>query len=444
MKNRVSCSVLLFIIAFPLGLMAQAPLKMTDQLPIDPNVLIGQLDNGIKYFIRQNPKPEKRVELRLVVNAGSLYEDDDQQGLAHFCEHMCFNGSENFEKQELVNFLESAGVKFGAHLNAYTSFGETVYMLQLPTDKPDLLSKGYQVLEDWAHLVTFADEEVEKERGVVIEEWRLGLGAQERMRQKYFPVMFKGSRYAERLPIGKKKIIEQFDRETLVRFYNDWYRPDLMAIVVVGDIDVKETEAKIKAQFSSIPTKENPRKREEYAVPGNEKPLVSIVTDPEAGYNVMQVIYKHPHIKQKTVGSYKRLLTRQLFNAMFNSRFNEIMQQPDAPFIQASAYYGAFLARTSDAFMLTGVMKENQMEQGLEMLMSENEKVKRFGFTATELEREKKSLLSYYEQAAKELGKTPSRSYASELVRHYLTEEPIPGIENEFIYAKTFLKIISH
>ncbi len=254
--------------------------ELSATLPLDTVITKGRLPNGIAYYIRANRKPEKRAELRLVIDAGSILEDDNQQGLAHFVEHMAFNGTKNFPKQDLVNFLESVGVRFGADLNAYTSFDETVYMLQVPTDTPSILNKGFDILEDWAHLVSFDSDEIDKERGVIVEEWRLRRGAEARIRDKQLPVVFKNSRYAERLPIGLKEILESFKHDTLRRFYKDWYRPDLMAVVAVGDFDKKHIEALITKHFSAIPKRTDPRKRPVYPVPGNQETLFAICDRP--------------------------------------------------------------------------------------------------------------------------------------------------------------------
>ena len=235
-----------------------ATASLSQQLPIDPLITTGQLSNGLRYYIRANARPENRAELRLVVNAGSIVEDDDQQGLAHFVEHMAFNGTKNFPKQDVVAFMQSIGMRFGAHVNAYTSFDETVYMLQVPTDKPEVLAKAFQILEDWAHHVSFEPAEVDKERGVVVEEWRLGRGASTRMLDAQFPVLLQGSRYAQRLPIGKKEILEGFKHERLRQFYTDWYRPDLMAVIAVGQIDKPAVEELIKKHFGSIPPAKSP------------------------------------------------------------------------------------------------------------------------------------------------------------------------------------------
>jgi len=415
------------------------PVQSQEKMPIDPNVRMGKLDNGLVYYIRKNAKPEKRVELRLAVNAGSVLESDDQQGLAHFCEHMCFNGTKNFPHAELVNTIERMGIKFGADLNAYTSFDETVYMLKVPTDQPDLIEKGFQILEDWAHQVTFDGKEIDKERGVILEEWRLGLGADDRMRKKAFPVIFKDSKYAERVPIGKPEILKTFKHETLRQFYKDWYRPDLQAIVVVGDIDVDQMEQKIKQHFSQIQNPPNERKREVFDLPSNKEPLISIETDEEATSNNVMFFYKHPKKNIETVEDFKLKLMQDLFTGMINNRLEEISQKPDCPYIYAGTEYGSFLARTKDAYLGYAVSKENQIDKSLETVMTENQRVKLFGFTPTEFERQKAELLKEYEKQAKEYDKMESSNLAMEYVYHYLAKNPIPGAIKEHEFAKKFL-----
>ncbi len=417
--------------------------NLNELLPIDPKIKMGKLENGLVYYIRKNSKPEKRVELRLVVNSGSLQENDDQQGLAHFAEHMCFNGTKNFPKNELINFLQKIGVRFGADINAYTSFDETVYMLQIPTDKPELVEKGFQVIEDWAHQVSFEGKEIDKERGVITEEWRLGLGADDRMSKRYFPIIFKGSKYAERLPIGKIEIINSFKHETIRAFYKNWYRPDLQAVIVVGDIDVNEVEAKIINHFSKIQGPTNPIPRVEYEIPNNKEPLIAIETDKEATGNMLMYFIKHPRSVKKTVGDYKLYLMEQLYNGMLNSRLNEISRKPDAPFVMAYSSYGRFLGRSVDAYTSYAMAKENQIDKALEKLILENERVKKFGFLESELERQKEELLSNMEKAAKEADKTESANFCSEYADHYLSQEPIPGIKNELKYTKRLLPEIN-
>src|SRR5258707_3268853 len=254
---------------------------LTQQMPVDPQITMGKFSNGLRYYIRANKKPEKRAELRLVVKSGSILEDDDQQGLAHFVEHMAFNGTRHFPKNEAVAFLESLGMRFGADVNAYTSFDETVYILTVPTHKPETMDKGLLVLEDWAHNLSFDPVEIDKERGVVMEEWRLGRGAGARMRDKLFPVLLKGSRYADRLPIGKPEIIQNGKQERLKQFYADWYRPELMAVVAVGDFDKAAIEKMITSHFASIPAATKPRPRTMYDVPDHAETAYAIVTDKE-------------------------------------------------------------------------------------------------------------------------------------------------------------------
>ncbi|MCB9013465.1 MAG: insulinase family protein [Bacteroidales bacterium] len=417
--------------------------NLSSPIPPDTAIRIGQLDNGLTYYIKYNKIPEKRMEIRLAVNAGSICETDAQQGLAHFCEHMCFNGTESFPRNKMVDLLEEMGIKFGADINAGTSFDQTVYQLKIPTDKPDLIEKGFQIAEEWAHKVSFTDEDIESERNVILEEWRLGLGAEERMQQQYMPVLFKGSKYAERLPIGKVDVIKNAPYDTLRAFYKTWYRPDLMALVVVGDIDPMLAEQKVKEYFNRIPAAVNPQPRVDAAIPGNDEPLISIVTDKEATGFSASVLYKHPAADKSTYGAYRNQLKQSLYNAMLNQRLQEIALKPDSPFLYAGTGYGSFIGRTIDVYSLFVAAKENQIDKGLERLMTENERALRFGFTATELERAKKNLLTYYEKAAAESDKTQSAAYAEEFVRNYMDKESIPGIKKENEIVKNFLPGIS-
>lgn len=414
-------------------------IDLTVPIAVDPNVRIGKLDNGLTYYIRYNKKPEKRVELRLAINAGSILESNDQQGLAHFMEHMNFNGTKTFPKNELIDFLQKTGVRFGADINAYTGFDETVYMLQLPTDDTVLVEKGIQVLEDWTHNSLLDDKEIDKERGVITEEWRLGLGAEDRMMKKYLPVMLKNSRYAERIPIGKIDIIGNFRHEVLKEFYHDWYRPDLAAVIVVGDIDPVLMEAKIKKHFSYITGPASPKERTVYDIPDNKDPLIAIETDKEATNNSIQFFYKHPLKPETNLGDFRENIMAELYTSMLNNRFNEISQKPESPFVYSYSYYGEFLARTKESFIIGSMPKENQIEKSLQVMLAENERVKRFGFTATEFERQKEELLSNYEKAAKEFDKTESMRFSDEYVQNFLTREPIPGAQKAFKYVKNLL-----
>jgi zinc protease len=442
MKIKIlSLMMLAFMVS---NLFAQeSKLDMNKPLPVDPKVRIGKLDNGLVYYIRQNKKPEKRVELRLAVNTGSIMETDIQQGLAHFTEHMCFNGTKNFPKNELVNFLQTIGVRFGADINAYTGFDETVYMLQIPTDKEGLLEKGYQVIEDWAHNVTMDGKEIDKERGVITEEWRLGLGANDRMRKVYFPIIFKGSKYADRVPIGTYEILQNFKHETLREFYHDWYRPNLQAVIVVGDINIDSAEAKIKQHFGGIKNPENPKTRTSFDLPANKEPLIAIATDKEATGNMVMLFYKHPHVVKKTINDYKTYLMEQLYTGMLNARLSEISLKQDAPFIGASTSYGQFLARSGDAYSSYASAKENQIDKSLEILLQENERVKKYGFLESEFERQKEEMLSNMEKSSKEADKTESANFCDEYASNFLSEEPIPGIKNELKFTKKLLPEIT-
>lgn len=424
------------------GFVLKAQVSITvadDQLPQDTNVITGTLNNGLKYYIRKNSKPEQRVEFRLVVNAGSVLEDDDQQGIAHFNEHMAFNGTKNFDKHDLINFLEKSGVDFGADLNAYTSFDETVYMLQMPADRQGLLDSAFMVLEDWAHNVSFSDEEIDKERGVVHEEWRLGLGADDRMMKEYIPIILKDSRYAERLPIGKMSVIDSCDHEVLRRFYNDWYRPDLMAVIVVGDIDPDYAEAQIKKHFSKLKGPKNERPRTVYNIPDNDQPLVAITTDKEATFTMAALLYKKEKVPFQTMDDFRRELKFELYVNMLNARIFEITQDPDAPFLYAGGSYGGFLARSKDAFSMFAMVKENRINDAIALLIEENRRVKKYGFTANELQRQKAELESNLQEAFQEKDKTDSRNFVDQYVSHFLNGKAFPGIENEVVLTNSFL-----
>src|SRR5262245_9950909 len=412
---------------------------LTDPMPTDANITIGKFSNGIRYYIRANKKPEKRAELRLVIKAGSILEDDDQQGLAHLVEHMAFNGTKNFPKNKTIEFMESLGMRFGADVNAYTTFDETVYMLTVPTDKPEMMDKAMLILEDWAHNLSFDPAEIEKERGVVMEEWRLGQGANMRMLQKIFPVVLKGSRYADRLPIGKPEIIQHGKAERLKQFYTDWYRPDLMAVVAVGDFDKAAMEKMITAHFASIPAATKPRPRAQYDVPDHVETSYAIATDKEASGTVVELETLLPSRPQKTVGDYRQQTIDNLFSGMLSARFEEITQQPNAPFINAGAGRNNFFARSKDSATLIALVKEDGIERGLQALLGEAERVARCVFTATELERQKQNVLRNYEQYALEKENTESSQRAAEYIRNFLDDEPLPSADDEYALQKKFL-----
>ena len=421
----------------------QVALPLVDPIPVEREITIGQLPNGLRYYVRANKKPEKRAELRLVVKAGSVLEEDDQQGLAHFVEHMAFNGTAHFPKNEIVKFIESLGMRFGADLNAYTSFDETVYMLQVPTDKPDVMDKALLVLEDWAHNVSFETTEIDKERGVVMEEWRLRRGAGARTTDKLFPILLKGSRYADRLPIGKPEIIQNFKPDTLKKFYKDWYRPELMAVVAVGDFDKAAVENLIKAHFGSIPATPSPTPRPTHDVPDHEGSVYAITTDQELTTTSVSIENIVPARKQGTVGSYREDIVDSLFSDMLSARFSEIAQKPDAPFLRAGAGKGPFITPTKDEAELNARVKEDGIEKGLDALLTEVERVRRFGFTATELDRQRQNRLRSYERLVIEDQNRQSNSRADEYIRNFLTDEPLPGAELEQAFHQRFLPEIT-
>ena len=411
-------------------------------LPFDPAVTVGSLPNGMRYYIRENHKPENRAELRLVVNAGSVLEDEDQRGLAHMVEHMAFRGTKGFAGNEISSYLESIGMRYGPDINAFTSFDETVYMITIPTDTAAILNKGFQILGEWAHNVAFEPSQIEKERPVVIEEWRLGQGAENRMQNKWFPVLFADSRYGNRLPIGDRRVLETYKAATLRRYYDTWYRPDLMAIVAVGDFKKAEIESLIRRYLGGIPKASSPKPRPLYAVPPNNGTLVSINSDKEATRSAIRLLYKQPKRRNTTLGSYRQNVVEQLFGGMLNDRFSEITQKPNPPFINAFAGQGA-LVRSAESFSLTAIVADNGIQRGLNALLVEGERVRRFGFLQSELDRAKKDLERGTERAFAEREKTNSAVYAGEYVSSFLSAEPSTSIEFDLPTIKRILPTIT-
>ncbi len=431
--HRVLCFLFLIV-----SLAASQEQPLSGQLPLDSTLQKGVLDNGLTYYIRHNEEPRDRAELRLVVKAGSILEEESQRGLAHFLEHMAFNGTKNFQKQELVSFLESIGMRFGPDINAYTSFDETVYMLQVPTDSLEILQTAFQVLEDWAHNISLDPEEIDKERGVVIEEWRLRRGAGARLRDKQFPVLFHNSRYAERLPIGKKEILESFDYQTLRDFYETWYRPELMAVVAVGDFDEAQIREFIIKHFSNIKSRPQAPERTSYPVPGHDSTLYSIESDPEARFSSVSVYKKIGLQEQQTHAAYRRGIVEQLYFGMLNNRLNELTQKPEPPYLYASTGKSRFNLKRGFVTMNV-VVRDNGLESGFEALLAETERVRQHGFTAQEFEREKKSIMRSLEQALREMDKRKSGSYAAEYIRNFLEDEPVPGLPYEYDMYERFM-----
>lgn len=408
-------------------------------LPTDPAVIIGKLPNGLTYYIRKNELPQKRAELYLVNKVGSLLETDDQQGLAHFTEHMAFNGTKDYPKNELISYLQKSGIRFGADLNAYTSFDETVYQLPLPTDSIKLFEQGFNILANWAGMVSFDADEINAERGVVLEEKRLnGKNAQERMSKITLPVLLNNSRYADRLTIGKEDILNNFKPETIKRYYHDWYRPDLQAVIAVGDFEPKRVEQLINSYFSGLKNPDNERMRTKYNIPPGTGTTVNIVTDKEQPSVSFQMIVKHPATVTKTKADLLESIREELFNSMLNARIGELTQKADPPFLNADASYSNFISNL-DAFTVEADAKPGELEKAVKAIVAETEKARKFGFTQTELDRSKQAILTSIESSWKERDKTNSSNYVDEYQQNFLKGEAIPGIDFEYAFYKQYI-----
>jgi zinc protease len=411
-------------------------------LPKDPDVLIGKLPNGLTYYIRKNTEPKNRAVLYLVTKAGSVLETDDQQGLAHFTEHMAFNGTRDYPKNELVNYLQKSGVKFGADLNAYTSFDETVYQLPLPTDSAKVFANGLNILANWAAYQTFDPNEINSERGVVLEEARArGKDAQERLRNQTWPVLLNNSRYAERLPIGKEDIIKNFKPETIKAFYHEWYRPDLQAVIAVGDFDVAAVLTAIKNDFGPLTNPANEKPRISYDVPPTPGTVVKIATDKEFPYTLAEIVVKHPQTVVKTPADYLENIRVQLFNQMLNERINEQMQKANPPFLFGQSSYGPFTGH-QNAFVTVAVAKPGELETAVKAAVAETERARQFGFTLTELERAKQNALVAVDHAYNERDKTQSSYFVAEYLQNFTTGNAVPGISYRYnFYINNINKI---
>ncbi len=416
-----------------------APLAQLDQkVPLDSRITIGYLPNGLRYYIRTNGRPSQRAELRLAVKVGSVLEDSDQIGLAHFVEHMAFNGSEHFPKQQLINFMESIGMRLGPGVNADTGFDETIYKLHVPTDNPEAMNKAFLFLADVGHSLSFDADAIEKERGVIIEEWRQGRGADARMQDQQFPILLKGSRYGERIPIGTPESIRTFKPEALKRFYKDWYRPDLMAVIAVGDFDKAQVESLIKQQFGPIPAPANPRPRPTYDVPDHPDTLFAVATDREATRTTVGVYNMLPLRDQTTLGAYRQQQVERLYTMMLNARLSELTLKADPPFLRAGTDRGIFV-RSKEAANLMALVGENGIERGLDALVTESARAARYGFTPGELDRAKRDLLRFYEGAFAERDKEESADLAAEYIRNFAQQEPLPGIRYEYEMVQRFV-----
>lgn len=438
------CLPLAFIM-LTINLSGQTGDKNSEIIPIDPKVKIGTLDNGMRYYIQKNSYPEKRAEFFLTVKAGALQEESHQDGLAHFCEHMCFNGTKHFKKHEIIEYLQSIGMKFGPEINAFTSREFTNYMLQKVPVEKEIIDTALLILYDWASNVSFEGEEIDNERGVIHEEWRTRRGAQFRLMNKTDKVIYQGSKYAERDVIGNIDIIDHCEYDALRSFYKEWYRPDLQAIIAVGDFEVDEMEKQIIELFSKIPKRENPKPRESYSIPDHDETLISIETDEEAQYSMVRLMYKHEPVKleDKVKKEYlKSQIINELYGTMFRERMDELTRAANPTILYAYTYYGS-IAETKDSYNVFAISKNNMIDETLKTVFIENERIKKHGFTETELERAKKNLIQQVESNYNERNKKESTDYNWKYMEHFLSNEPIPSIEYGFEFTKSIMEQIT-
>jgi zinc protease len=421
---------------------ASQPVNLQATLPFDAAVRTGTLPNGLTYYVRKNGRPANRVVLRLAVKTGSLDEADDQQGLAHVLEHMAFNGSAHFKPGELISYFESTGARLGPHVNASTGFEETIYMLDLPSDKPEIIEKGLTALADFGGGLTLDPAEIDKERGVVIEEWRGGLGAGSRIRDRQIPVLFYHSRYADRLPIGKPGILKSFPAARLRAFYDTFYRPDRMAVVAVGDMDQQKIEDAVKAAFGGLQARSAAPPARAVDVPLHKDTLVSVVTDPEITQSSVSLVRKRPRASSDKVGDYRRSLVQRFFEQMLNDRLDELSRRPDAKFL-AAGMSGGSLSADVETVSLGANVQSGRIADGLAAVALEAKRAREFGFGPGELDRAKKWMAAFYERAYTERDKTDSGSFAQEYLNHFLEREPSPGIEFEYTLVQQLLPGIS-
>lgn len=421
-----------------------ATAQQNPPLPVDPEVRTGKLENGLTYYIRHNGQPENRADFYIAQKVGSMQEEDNQAGLAHFLEHMAFNGTKNYPGKAMLNYLQDNGIKFGTNINAYTSFDETVYYISdIPTNNQNLVDSALLVLHDWSNAIALEEEELENERGVIREEWRTRGGAQQRLWDQLLPKMYPDSKYANRMPIGSIDVINNFKPEEIRAYYHKWYRPDLQGIIVVGDFDLDEMEQKVKALFSPIKLEEERAERVYYPVPDNKEPLVAVATDKEARSTQIMLFYKHDPLPEELKNTQMGYITTYLLNAassMMNQRFEEITQKPDAPFTSAYAYDDDyFVAKTKDAWTVVAQSAEDKIDVALAAMIRETERVKKFGFTASEYEVARTNILKSLENSFNNRDKQRNSSYSQEYVRAFTDGEPIPGIEFEYQFMQALV-----
>ena len=422
------------ILAFGFSAMAQQM-----PTPLDPNVRQGKLDNGLTYLIRHNEKPAQRANFYIAQKVGSILEEENQRGLAHFLEHMAFNGLEHFPKKAMLDYMERNGVKFGTNVNAWTSFEQTVYMLNnIPTTNPGLVDSCLLVLHDWSSFISLEDDEIENERGVILEEMRQGQGAEMRIYDKILPEIYPNSPYGVPMPIiGTEEVVAHFDHQFLRDYYNKWYRPDLQGIIIIGDIDVDQIENRLKEMFADIPAPVNPAERVYFPVADNDEPIVSIATDIEETSYDISVSYKHditPIEMRGDINYWIGTIVERLISQMFNTRMQELTQKPNPPFIYGYGYYGTFMiSNTKDAWSIAAAAKDKDgIDEALTALVTESNRMKEFGFTASEYERAKADMLRQFETQFEERNKQETSRYFNSMLSHFLTNEPLMGIETEY------------
>ena len=442
--QRLFATLLLMMSA--VAMMAQ-DLSQLPSIPVDPDFRIGKLDNGLTYYIRHNNWPENRAEFYIAQRVGSIQENDDQRGLAHFLEHMAFNGSKHFKGNELLRWCESVGVKFGTDLNAYTSIDQTVYNISnVPTTRESIIDSCLLILYDWADGLLLEQEEIEKERGVIHEEWRLRTSASQRMLERDLPKLYPGSKYGHRMPIGLMEIIDNFERPFLQAYYEKWYRPDNQAIIVVGDVDVDQVEQKIKKLFSPIVLPENRALVTTEPVPDNEEAIYVIDKDKEQQINMVYVMMKHEAFPDSLKGTLAYLLTDYMKDAaisMIDDRLREYAEKPESPFLQASVGDGNYLlSKTVDAFELDVLPKEGQTDAAVQTALTEVRRAAEFGFTATEYSRFKANVLSSLEKQYSNKDKRYNAMFVNQCVRNFLNNEPIPSIDYTYTTMKQLVPAI--
>jgi zinc protease len=430
------------VLALSLVAVAQQP----QMLPIDSAVRVGKLDNGLTYYIRHNEYPKQRAEFHIAQAVGAILEEDHQNGLAHFLEHMAFNGTEHFAGKGIIEYFESIGVNFGGNINAYTSLDETVYRLsEVPTTREGIIDSALLVMHDWACGLLLLEEEIDNERGVIREEWRTGAQANRRMWKAINPLKYPGSQYAKRDVIGDTAVINNFAYDALRDYYTKWYGPDNQAIIVVGDIDVDQIEQKIKALWADVPARANRGERPLYSVNDNAEPIVAIVRDKEAQYTRIELEFKKDQLPAQLRGTnvdYLQTIAVELVCDMFNNRLSELSMKPEATFVGAGSYYGE-LVKQKDAFVAIYLAKQGQEVAAYKDLLTQLEKMRRYGFTYAELDRVKKETLAAYEKSYNERNTVRNIAHAQEYIRHYLDGSPIPGIAWEYEMLQQILPALS-